>query len=442
MYDPAAAADWLEAAEERLWEKIDDAFIEYLNSGDVGFVAIASAHVSRLTLATGSKLVTGTVADLLRLGTFDPDDTSAWGITKGVASNALRVLAVVGPAGKAVGFAGRYAGLLGASRLTAITETAGPCGAQSLMNVFSLLKGKTKQLFSTGDDLYRAFLTSEPGTSTILGSATLRQLCRRFGIEMRQIGAINSVDDAVKAAKASGNPVTFTIEFVERTGTSAAHRLTAFRDHLGRVRIMDYFDGAAPGFKGYDSLKAWESAFGARAGSARLRTASPVVEWFSTSVGDKLRLLFEGRTFFIGVPIVVGVRPREGVFGLIAKLIDWFADEHPQDALPELTFTPPPEYTKTILVPQKPPYWYVVREGAPKEDWPSSRAGKAYGDTLLWPLILEGTQAEQKKAGKVTWFDQNKIVAGQRIFVPDISGYSRQKIAAAKKRGADWKRVG
>ena len=174
-----------------------------------------------------------------------------------------------------------------------------------------------------------------------------------------------------------------------------------------------------------------------------LRTGSPVVEWFSTSRTDAVLLFVDNLGVYrFGFPYVFGLRPNGGLGAFIAGLLSFFDREHPDEPLPDLTFNPPPEYKKVILVPRKPPYWYTVREGVPQEDWPSARAGKEYGDVLLWPIILEATQAEQRKLGKVTWLDQNKILPGQRIFVPDISGLSQQKKAAARKRGADWKRVG
>ena len=443
MWDPAAAGDWLEKAEERLWEKIDDYVIEALETGQMNFVGVAATHAARLTLATGSKLVTGTVADLLRLGTFDPDDTSVWGITKGVVSNGLRLLAVAGPAGRAVGFAGRHAALTAASQLSKITKTAGPCGSQSLMNVFSLLRRSKTQIFHTGDDLLKAFNDVAPGTSTILNSPKLTQLLAQFGLGMRQAKGMNSIDDVVAAAQRSGSPITFTIEYIKASGQSSAHRLTAFRDSMGRVKILDYFENKGPGFTGYNSIKDYIAARSLRPGSTVLRTGSPVVEWFSTSRTDAVLLSVANLGVYrFGFPYVFGLRPNGGLGAFIAGLLSFFDREHPDEPLPDLTFNPPPEYKKVILVPRKPPYWYTVREGVPQEDWPSARAGKEYGDVLLWPIILEATQAEQRKLGKVTWLDQNKILPGQRIFVPDISGLSQQKKAAARKRGADWKRVG
>ncbi len=103
--------------------------------------------------------------------------------------------------------------------------------------------------------------------------------------------------------------------------------------------------------------------------------------------------------------------------------------------------TNPSENTKTILQPLKPPYWYTVKAGLPKEDWPSSRAGADYGDVLLWPLIFEATREQERQSGGVKWANQNKLHTGQRIFVPDISGYPQAKISAARTRGKDWRRV-
>ena len=95
MYDPAAFADKLEKWEEELWEVIDSWLLDKLYENEVGIVGTTLVNVLRTSQRTGSKLLTGTAADLLRLGTFDPDDTSAWGITKGLGANALRVISVI-----------------------------------------------------------------------------------------------------------------------------------------------------------------------------------------------------------------------------------------------------------------------------------------------------------------------------------------------------------
>src|SRR6478672_11110915 len=127
MYDPAAFADKLEKWEEDFWEVIDSWLLEKIAENELGMVATTAINVFRTSNRVGSKVLTGTVADLLRLGTFDPDDTSAWGITKGIGANALRLISVVGPAGRAVGFAGRFAGLVAASRLRGIPLATEPC---------------------------------------------------------------------------------------------------------------------------------------------------------------------------------------------------------------------------------------------------------------------------------------------------------------------------
>src|SRR5215204_5437262 len=104
MYDPAAFADKLEKWEEEFWEDIDSWLLEKIEENELGMVATTTINLIRTGQRTGSKILTGTAADLLRLGTFDPDDTSAWGITKGIGANALRLISVVGPAGRVISF--------------------------------------------------------------------------------------------------------------------------------------------------------------------------------------------------------------------------------------------------------------------------------------------------------------------------------------------------
>lgn len=439
MYDPAAFADKLEKWEEEFWEEIDSWLLEKIDENQVGIVATTTINVIRTGQRTGSKILTGTAADLLRLGTFDPDDTSAWGITKGIGANALRLISVVGPAGRALGFAGRYAGLVAASKLKTIPLSTEPCTFVAANNVASLLTGKTKQIFASMDDII-AHVRPAGGwmNREVAKLQPVKAIFEKHGIFTKNVFNVNSVDDVLNVARKSDGPITFGVKWTTPNGQAVGHELTVIKDPLGRLKIMDYFEGTAKGFRGYDSFHAWAASYG-KTGTTVFLDSGPVMH-YSSQYLTALKML-DG-TFVVALPFVAGVRPNGAVFDMATSLWKYLTNIFGSDVPPELPdlVTNPSEYIVTI--PGKPPYWYTVRQGVPKDDWISTRAGKAYGDMLLWPLIFEATREEERKLGPVKFVNQNKMWAGQQVFVPDISGISAEKKAAARKRGLDWKRVG
>lgn len=440
MYDPAAFADRLERWEEEYWEAIDSWLADKLYENEVGIVGTTLVNVLRTTQRTGSKLLTGTAADLLRLGTFDPDDTSAWGITKGLGANALRVISVIGPAGRALGWAARYAGLAAVTKLTSIPGATGPCTYVAANNAVSLLRGQTKQIFASVDDIVAA--GGSPAGAFRIDVANMEPVRRAMeagGIFVKRVFGAHSIDDALNVARKGDGPVSFSVQWTQPNGQTAGHALTAMKDAWGRVRILDYFENQAAGFRGYDSMAAFEDAWGLARGAVRFRPEGGHVLQFSSQYIQLLKLA-DG-AFVVAIPFVAGVRPRSALFNGIQSVWEYLkrklGDEAPE--LPDLE-TNPSEWT--VTVPGRPPYWYTVRRGIPPEDWLSVRAERHYGDFLLWPLIFEATQAEERKKGAVKFVNQNKLREGQKIFVPDISAISAEKRAAARARGRDWKRIG
>ncbi len=437
MYDPAEFADKLEKWEENFWEVIDSWLLDKIAENDLGMVATSMINLARTSQRVGSKLLTGTAADLLRLGTFDPDDTSVWGITKGVGANALRLVSVVGPAGRAVGFAGRYAGLVAATKLTSIPGATAPCTFVAANNVITLLRGRTSQVFASLDDILRVRGANAGWfNSEVVKTAPVKAIFDKHGIFSKNVFGLQSVDDALNFARRADGPVTFGVTWTDG-GRRVGHEIAAVKDPFGKLKILDYFEGKARGFRGYDTFEEFARSFN-QTGRSITFDHGPVLQ-YSSQYMTALKML-DG-AFVVAVPFVVGVRPNGVVFDIAQSVWNYLrrklGDEAPP--LPDLVTNPP---NFTVSGPEIPPYWYTVHKGIPKEDWLSSRAGKHYGDMLLWPLIFEATQAEERKIGPVKFVNQNKMWEGQRVFVPDISGISADRRATAKERGRDWKRIG
>lgn len=438
MYDPSGFADKLEKWEEEFWEKIDSWLLEKIAEDELGFVLTSGVNVMRTGNRTVSKVLTGTAADLLRLGVFDPDDTSAWGITKAVGANGLRILSIVGPAGRIVSATGRFQGLVAASKLKTVEKSMEPCTFVAANNVASLLTGRTKQIFATVDDITAHVRPAGGWTNREVAKlGPVKTIFEKHGIFTKNVFGAQSVDDVLNVAKRSDGPITFGVKWIEN-GKSVGHELTVVKDPFGRLKILDYFEGQAKSFRGFNSFPDWARSFNQTARSVTL-DSGPILHYSSQEL-TLLKIVDD--KFVFGLPFVLGIRPNGAAFDMATSLWNYlsniFGNELPDD-LPDLT-TNPGEWTRTII--GKPPYWYTVRPGVPKEDWISSRAGKEYGDTLLWPLIYEATRLEEIKTGSIKFVNQNKMWEGQRVFVPDISGMPSEKILAAKNRGRDWKRVG
>jgi hypothetical protein len=440
MYDPAAFADKIEKVEAEFWEALDSWLADMLYEGQVDLVGTTLVNALRTVGATGSKVLTGTVADLLRLGTFDPDDTSAWGITKGIGANALRVISVVGPAGKALGWAARYAGLAAVTKLKDIPAVTGPCTYVAANNAVSLLRGQTKQIFASVDDIVAAGGSPAGAFRIDVANMTpVKNAMDAAGIYVKRVFGANSIDDAINVARKGEGPVSFSVQWTQSNGQTAGHALTAMKDPWGRVKILDYFENQAKGFKGYDSIDDFEKAWNLAKGAVRYKPEGGHVLQYSSQYMQLLKLM-DG-AFVVAIPFVAGVRPKSQLFDAVQSVWEYFKRKLGDDSppLPDLETN---ETKWTVTIPGKPPYWYTVRQGIPREDWLSVRAEKHYGDMLLWPLILEATQAEERKTGAVSFVNQNKLWVGQKIFVPDIAAISPEKKAAARTRGRDWKRVG
>ena len=165
--------------------------------------------------------------------------------------------------------------------------------------------------------------------------------------------------------------------------------------------------------------------------------AGPVLQFSSQYI--QLLKMADG-AFVVAIPFVAGVRPRSPLFDGVQSVWN-FLKRKLGDNAPPLPDLETNEQKWTVTIPGKPPYWYTVRTGIPREDWLSVRAEKHYGDMLLWPLIFEATREEERKAGAVKFVNQNKMWAGRKVFVPDISGIrptSARWRARAGGTGSGW----
>jgi hypothetical protein len=174
----------------------------------------------------------GTV-DVLRLG-----EGVAEGTLGGVGQDALRTLSIVGTVGKGakvikevvgrskmmqliIDPGGRAASLGGGGRCVYVSATQAL--RQTGQKAFASVDDLAKELGMTIDDL---------GTSN---AAQMRAFLTKIGAKIGAIRKFDKWDDLKKAVPHDGSVLSFGVAFKGGGG----HRLYAFRDALGKVKIMD-----------------------------------------------------------------------------------------------------------------------------------------------------------------------------------------------------------
>jgi hypothetical protein len=214
------------------------------------------------TVQTMTDLGAGLV-DVLRFG-----EGAAEGGWKGYGKDALRLLMLLGPAGRIAGAANRFLTPLikaGNLRLAVQVEgVTGPCTFQAVNNALSIAKGKN--LFVTVQDMAGALgktlsqlkrVASNPIEYDLAAWADeLVPVIRQAGIRVKEVGGLRSVDEVVKVAKTEAGPVVFAIRTTVRMKASGGvtaieeflHSVIAMRSPTGAVRFADY------GGKYYGSL--------------------------------------------------------------------------------------------------------------------------------------------------------------------------------------------
>ena len=190
------------------------------------------------------------LVDVLRFG-----EGFAEGGVKGVGSDLLRLLVIVGPLGRAGGMAARYLRtLMQTGRIRFAVQVAGvdgPCTFQAVNNAVSITKGKN--LFVTVSDIAEALgkkasdLKPNPQDPSlkVLGAwvEELIPTIKRLGSRVKEVHGLKSIGDVVAVAKRESGPVIFAIRATVRTVGGATeellHSVVAMRVN-GVVKFADY----------------------------------------------------------------------------------------------------------------------------------------------------------------------------------------------------------
>ncbi len=197
-------------------------------------VGLATAASTAMDLGAG-------MVDALRLG-----QGVAHGGFKGAATDALRLLAVVGPLARGGALYGRFAHTQ-MIRLAVTTQgVTGPCTFTAVNNALSIVGGQGRNLFLTAREAARALGRPLRSFGKVAGdwkiAAWIDELIpflTRQGVAVRNLGPPKTLADVVSAASSHDGVVIFAIEWTDLAGKLQRHSMIAVRTVFG-VRFADY----------------------------------------------------------------------------------------------------------------------------------------------------------------------------------------------------------
>jgi hypothetical protein len=255
-------ADWWDQ-QHSTSERALDEFVE-TNPNMFG-VVVATAF------ATAMEVGKGTV-DVLRFG-----EGIAQGTLGGVATDALRALSVVGTVGKGTKLVKEVVGRSRMMKL--IVDPGGPRCAY--VSATQALRQTGQKAYASVDDLAR-----ELGMSLDdFGPAhvnKLRTFLLRVGARIGRMTSVTKWGEIERAVPHDGSVLSFGVNFAE----GGSHRLYAFRDALGKVRIMDRGGSSGQLPQVFDTLEEMAAKYG-RGSVSSFNDGFVIKDLFMKFVGPK-----------------------------------------------------------------------------------------------------------------------------------------------------------
>ncbi len=281
------------------------------------------------------ELGTGMV-DVLRFG-----EGIAQGGWRGVGTDALRVLSILGPLGKAGGMLSRF-GHLQMIRLAAKpVGMTGPCTFQAVNNAMTIAKGRPQNLFLTAREAASALglrlkdIPVEKGKYELASWIDdLVPFLRKQGAKIKVLPQPKTIADVVNAARSQNGVTIFAIKALRPGKDPFLHSIIAVRNEFGQVRFADY------GGKFYNSVeelirakKGW--------GDVQLSTLELFVKSNPATVVEGLALtglLEDAMTVFRGSIVVIegvtAIEMLEGVDLAVPVVMAAVPEPAKQDAAP------------------------------------------------------------------------------------------------------------
>jgi len=197
--------------------------------------------VGLATIGATSMQFTAGFVDVLRLGQGAAE--GGWGFGK----DALRLLTVLGPLGRAVGMLSRLRHLQGLRLAVMPQGLSGPCTFTAANNAMSIIAGRATNLFVTVRDVAKALGTPLKKIPFVKGewqvSAWIDEIAwflEANGARIKSFTGFTKISDVIAAAKRENGVVVFAFKYISREGEPIYHTAIAVRDTLGRVRFADY----------------------------------------------------------------------------------------------------------------------------------------------------------------------------------------------------------
>jgi|CXWL01.1.fsa_nt_gi hypothetical protein len=367
MWAASDIADWWDEQHRQAKKELDH-FVE--NNPNLFGVVVATA------IATAMEVGAGTV-DTLRFG-----QGLAEGGVKSVGKDALRLIGLAGPLGRGAKIVQASANAKLARLI--VDPGGGICGWVS--GTQALRQTGTKA-FAAVDDLAQALgksIADFSGTSLSVLVASLRQVGARMGV----LKSATSIDDIARMTLNNGGVTIFSV-FGKRMEGGAlkqvGHALYAYRDNMGRLRILDRGGSAGKLPEVFESLEALAKKYGIQ-GHWAIKEAAVMENVFAKVMGS----ISSAPVFAMDVYALAGVNTLEHETVAQAFEVHKVIVRQGKKALEQTN-----------------PRYHVVVPG----DWLSKIAQKFYGDMRKWPVIYEANR-------DVIGGDPNAIKPGQRLLIP------------------------
>jgi hypothetical protein len=362
-------ADWWDE-QHRTSKKALDQFVD--NNPNLFGVIVATA------VATSMEIGAGTV-DMLRFG-----QGMAEGGVKGIGKDALRLIGLLGPLGRA----GKMVQTTANAKLARLIVDPGG-GICGWVSGAQALRQTGTKAFVAVDDLARSLGRSiaELGGSQ-LGNRIL--MFRQLGARISSTRSVSSIDDIANMTQKNGGVTMFNI-FGRRMENGhlrrIGHAVYAYRDNLGRLKILDRGGSAGRTGEVFDSLLELARKYGLQ-GQWTLREAAVMENVFAKVMNS----ISSAPVLALDVYALAGVNKLENETVAQAFEVHKVVMQQGKKAL---------EHANTR--------YHEVVPG----DSLSKISGKYYSHIHKWPVIYE---ANRDVVGR----NANLIKPGQQLLIPDL----------------------
>ncbi|MRR29390.1 hypothetical protein EG834_03440 [bacterium] len=369
MWAVSDIADWWDEQHRQAKKELDH-FVD--SNPNLFGVVVATA------VATAMEVGAGTF-DTLRFG-----QGLAEGGIKGAGKDALRLIGLAGPLGRGAKIIqtsvnARLARLI-------VDPGGGICGWVS--GTQALRQTGTKA-FAAVDDLAQAMGKS----IAVFGGSQLASRIEQFkqiGARISALRPVKTFDDIARMTQNNGGVTMFNVFGKRMEGgvlQQVGHAVYAFRDNLGRLRILDRGGSAGKVGEVFESLEELSRKYRLQ-GQWALKEAAVMENIFAKFMGS----ISSAPVFALDVYALAGANKMERETVAQAFEVHKVIMRQGKKALE-----------------QQNPRYHIVALG----DWISKIAQKFYGDMHKWPVIYE---ANRDTIG----IDPNLVKPGQRLLIPAL----------------------